>query len=528
MVQPLTSTSFEALIEGAGSGQITVGNYSVLVHPDHGAVVSFIPPGSQPAPRPLIDEKDLPFEDLSEGKAFDEATARQTLAPLPDEEKRVLSALAAVGGGPVGASHLAILADVADPRPAFDALLARDLVQPQGLRYSLAGDLDSLLPSIWDLSPWCERALAYFLPWAEARREDTAAVLEESDALRHLLDWAAGSGRHAEAQRLGRALDTALILSGRWSAWARVLQRVHAAAVALQDRTTEAWALHQLGTRLLCLDDKAAARPLLNQSLAIRESLGDGAGAAVTRHNLGLLGALPAVRLSWPFPVSLRPLPWLALALLILLLGGIRLWSSRIAEPNHDTATVYPISSDQESPPKKSQDRIASVKETSDPASDAAVTTPPMTTDQPMNDTAVESPPEPTAEASGTVKEPEPLLLQGWCCAGGDVSQSSKAECTDRHGRFFFRQRVAETACLMSGCCIEGSFKLGEKQDRCDELGGTYMSAAEVPVRCRKPQEGWCCLPGGTLVQISPEACRRGEGTLFESKAEAQRECTAQ
>ncbi len=178
--------------------------------------------------------------------------------------------------------------------PRWTPCSERALVQSHSPRYSLTGNLPDLLPRTWDLTPWRERALGYFIEWAEARRNEPAALLEEIGVLRALLDWAAETGRHAEARRLGRALDTALAVAGRWGAWEQTLQRVRGTAEALGDRTTQGWALHQLGTRLLCLDDKAAARPLLLDALDIRESLGDRAGAAVTRHNLGLLGPLPS------------------------------------------------------------------------------------------------------------------------------------------------------------------------------------------------------------------------------------------
>jgi hypothetical protein len=130
--------------------------------------------------------------------------------------------------------------------------------------------------------------------------------------------------------------------------------------------------LHQLGTRLLCLDDKAAARPLLHEALAIREALGDRAGAAVTRHNLGLLGAPSSEPSSGKAPRSaLRLLPWIGGAVLILVLGGIGLrlfWSGKT---DHQGDTVVPVASDLESPAEET---------------DLTETTPLATTDQPHDE----------------------------------------------------------------------------------------------------------------------------------------------
>ncbi len=527
---------------------------------------------------------------LAEVETIREGNARRTLAALPDEEKRILSTLAALGGGPVGGAHMAALADVADALAVLDALQERKLVQAHSPRYSLTGDLDRLLPSIWDLSPWCERALAYFLSWAEARREDPAALLEEADALRRLLDWTAAAGRPAETLRLGRVLEPALAVSGRWGAWAQVLERIRAAAEALRDRTVEAWALHQLGTRLLCLGDRAAARQLLTRALALRQSLGDRAAAAVTRDNLGLLGPLPS-RWIMPQVVSFRYLPLLAGAFLflVLLLGGIRLWSSRVASADRSTETAAPVASSPRRNATNSASSILLREATPDLTTDMAS---PITTDlepadgkEPMLDlprsvefpalvlgaesgpqgqtisvtnagtaplrvagiSFVENPgqaftlrsnctrgpipsagrclvqiffhpPAPgsyhgvlavdaqgvgrqTLEVSGLAREPEreppprepqeesepPAATQGWCCVDGEVYQSTDAACEDEEGTFFARQRAAIAACLMFGCCLDGEFRLGEKRERCDELDGIFMSAVEVPQRCRRP-----------------------------------------
>ena len=85
-----------------------------------------------------------------------------------------------------------------------------------------------------------------------------------------------------------------MILSKRWSTWARTLGLILKAAQALGNRNIQGWALHEFGTRSLCLGNTTAARQSLTQALNIREAIGDHAGAAVTKHNLGLLSAPPA------------------------------------------------------------------------------------------------------------------------------------------------------------------------------------------------------------------------------------------
>ena len=67
-------------------------------------------------------------------------------------------------------------------------------------------------------------------------------------------------------------------------------------------RQPTAWALHQQGSRALCLGDRVLAADALGQALELRERLGDAEGAATTRHNLAQLGggAAPLRRTAGP------------------------------------------------------------------------------------------------------------------------------------------------------------------------------------------------------------------------------------
>ena len=93
---------------------------------------------------------------------------------------------------------------------------------------------------------------------------------------------------------MGTLLEGALVTGARWGAWAISLERCLAAAKALGDRSAEAWALHEIGTRALCVGDPGTARTLLSQAVALRESIDDIPAAAASRQNLALVLA-PAV-----------------------------------------------------------------------------------------------------------------------------------------------------------------------------------------------------------------------------------------
>jgi hypothetical protein len=105
-----------------------------------------------------------------------------------------------------------------------------------------------------------------------------------------VVQGAAQNGRWEGVLRLGRAVEGPLAVRGHWGAWAETLEWELEAARQLGDRAAKAWSLHQSGTRALCLEDTPTARRDLSEALRLRESLGDREGAAVTRHNLNLLG----------------------------------------------------------------------------------------------------------------------------------------------------------------------------------------------------------------------------------------------
>ena len=60
------------------------------------------------------------------------------------------------------------------------------------------------------------------------------------------------------------------------------------AARRLEDRQAEAWCLHQRGSYALGQGEPEAAQKLLRRALQLRQTMGDTAGSALTRHNLAL------------------------------------------------------------------------------------------------------------------------------------------------------------------------------------------------------------------------------------------------
>lgn len=270
------------------------------------------------------------------------------LASLTLPEKQIVEALGSLDGAALSPEQLETITGLSDSRPILEALLKRHLIQADHFRYSITESLGRVLQGEQDLSLWAERALNYFTTWAEQQQSSPDLVLKEAEAIQQTLNWAVETGHWTEALHLAQATEGSLALSGRWDAWQRTLHGGLRAAQALGDQAAEAWMLHQLGTRALCLGDITTASPLLTQALQLREILGDQIGAAVTRHNLNLLPRPVVVSLQSTEPpkrflaaeISSRLIVPVIAAVLVMLLtvGGVSAWFTGLfATPTPET-----------------------------------------------------------------------------------------------------------------------------------------------------------------------------------------------
>jgi hypothetical protein len=213
----------------------------------------------------------------------------ELLAGIDDRERRVLLALAALPAVSLDPLHVAGIAELTDVEAVMTALARRHLVASHESRYRVVDGIGDRLRQIGGLKPSINRSITYFTAWADRHRRNHEQLLEASDALMRVQEHAIDERRWGEVLRLGKQLERPLVAGGRWGAWEPVLERSLAAAKALGDRSVEAWALHQLGTRAVCLGDAGTARRLLGQAASLREELGETGAAAVSRTNLGCI-----------------------------------------------------------------------------------------------------------------------------------------------------------------------------------------------------------------------------------------------
>ena len=215
------------------------------------------------------------------------------LAALTSGEESVVAGLAAMGGGPVGLQHVRELSPVEDVDGVLEGLERRRLVLSHSLRYSLPGPLADEIGRRTDLEPLRARAIEHFTGWAE-REQDPAAVAAERRAVLDLLRWASRTGRDAEAIRLARAAEASFAAAGLLGSWGAAVDTVLAAARRRGELSSEAWSLHQRGTRTFALDQSNEALADLERARDIRRQIGDRAGEAATQHNIEVItGGVP-------------------------------------------------------------------------------------------------------------------------------------------------------------------------------------------------------------------------------------------
>jgi hypothetical protein len=207
------------------------------------------------------------------------------LARLPDGSKSLLALLATFRNVPLPAKHITAILRNTQLARLLRNLVNRGLVRSHSPSYSLTGNLGPYLSGIWDLSPWNATVLRYFVEWS-SRPLSMEQTLDSAAALMVALENASATNHWQEVLQIGMAIEPSLAISRKWSLWEQLLQLLIQAALALKDRFIEAWALHQLGSRALCLGNLRDASAFLTQALEIRRAIGDQSGANATLHNL--------------------------------------------------------------------------------------------------------------------------------------------------------------------------------------------------------------------------------------------------
>jgi hypothetical protein len=222
----------------------------------------------------------------------DDEIPRLSLEESTDTQKRLIAIMAAAGGIAVPVEHLRSISQSDVVVKDLQELVSLGLVQADGSRFQLAGELSGTISRLWDLASWEDRLIEFLVEWLI--KKPAQNLLDESlDLLVDAIHKAEKKNRWLDVVKIGRGLERVLIFRKRWQTWLDILNLILKAARALGDRKVEGWVLHQIGTRAACLGFNESARGFLTQALNIRQAIGDQAGLAVTQNNLHVFFNIP-------------------------------------------------------------------------------------------------------------------------------------------------------------------------------------------------------------------------------------------
>ena len=214
----------------------------------------------------------------------------QLINSLSQPQRWILALLAAFGANvAISAEAVAGITALPDANAILATLLRKNLVSVDGDRFQITSSLSKLIQQQSEVNIWIQNATQFFTQWAQQHQGLPDLLLQESDAIMRVMEWSMSAGRGIDVIRLGRTIESVFALSGQWGKWQEVLQWMLESARSNGDRTIEAFALHQMGTRALCLNQLAIAQDYLTQALEIRRSLSDRVGTEATEHNLNLI-----------------------------------------------------------------------------------------------------------------------------------------------------------------------------------------------------------------------------------------------
>lgn len=252
-------------------------------------------------PRKIFQEVEL----VRDGKYTFSSLAKQSesnkfnrsgliVGVLSQPHRLVLSFLAAIGiNVSIGSDSVANIIELSESSEILTDLASQGLVKVVNDRFQIVSDLVNEVQSSIDVSTWITKATQFFTNWTQ-HQDLPEVVLQESDVILRVMELSIASSNALEVVELGKVVESAYAISGQWGRWEIVLKWMQESSQIIGDKQIEAFALHQMGTRALCLNQIESAQKYLTQALEIREVISDQVGAEVTKHNLNLIANLPS------------------------------------------------------------------------------------------------------------------------------------------------------------------------------------------------------------------------------------------
>ncbi|MDX6356333.1 MAG: hypothetical protein QOF98_3236, partial [Streptomyces sp.] len=247
------------------------------------------------------------FADLARRAESDPGVLDQlAISAAGPRAKRALAVLTLLGGALLPADLIAAMSEVTYIGAELEELFARGLAEERDDRFGLPVCKAEPYRQIFYRYLGLGASLRGLGAWLAARDPSGQDARGAAEAALGLLGFAAEQGEWAGIVRLTTVVERVLFVQGHWQAWQQALGHGVAAAQQAGDTAAEAYFSHQRGTLHFLEDRSQAAVRDLRHALDLRSALGDGPGAAVTRHNLGFA---VATQTAPPRPTSLPTPP---------------------------------------------------------------------------------------------------------------------------------------------------------------------------------------------------------------------------
>jgi hypothetical protein len=223
------------------------------------------------------------------GEGPSDETAVTLITALPPAERRALAALAVVGRASLSADELTELTEVQDIASLVADLERRGLIRRDEKQRCALGRFGEEIRKTDDALTTGENLLQYMTTLAKGGQLTPARLLDDTEAILGLTEWAAEWQRWERLLELVKTLQAGFGIESRIEQWLTLLDRGHRAARALGDRPSEVWALQQLAAASAIAGKPSVARryrreadDLQRSQLGLSGAKGDGSGSVQT------------------------------------------------------------------------------------------------------------------------------------------------------------------------------------------------------------------------------------------------------
>jgi hypothetical protein len=158
------------------------------------------------------------------GTTVAQSLTTELVHSVSDDERKVLGLLASVYDAALPPGHVAALTGLGGAPSILSHLAQRGLAEEADGGYRLNVSPAAETIETTSAEQWKEPVIRHFAAWSKQFARHPAQILEVADALVKIVEIARDTQRHwSEVMELVRAIEPSFAVSGRWSAWQRLL-----------------------------------------------------------------------------------------------------------------------------------------------------------------------------------------------------------------------------------------------------------------------------------------------------------------